>query len=213
MKPTRRLHATNSGRSDGSCRRDAAIVVRRPAAPASAGRLFLGVPITPEARRVIREALNLDWMPGRPVPPENWHLTLVFLGDTADEAMARLSESLRLERLGPSFAVELGGLGAFPRASRASILWLGVSEGAGALAALNDAVGRAARRAGFPVEERRFTPHITLSRVMPPGDVRPFMSRAAGLRYPMEVDGVSLFRSHLGDGPARYEELERFELG
>ena len=188
-------------------------MVRRPSDLASAGRLFLGVPITPEARHVVREALNPDRMPGRPVPPENWHLTLVFLGDTAGDAKARLSESLRLERLGPSFAVELGGLGAFPRASRASILWLGVSEGGGAMAALNQAVGRAVRRMGFRVEERRFTPHITLSRMRPPGDVRPFMSRAPGLRYRMEVDGVSLFRSHLGDGPARYEELERFELG
>lgn len=184
-----------------------------PTGGSSAGRLFLGVPVTPGARRAISEGIDLDQMPGRPVRPANWHLTLVFLGDTSGQSKARLSESLRMERLGAPFTVELGGIGAFPRATRASVLWLGVSEGAGAVVALNEGVGRAARRAGFTVEERRFTPHVTLSRIRPPGDVRPFMRRAPDLRHRMEVDRVSLFRSHVGDGPARYEELERFRLG
>lgn len=175
-------------------------------------RLFLGVSVTEDARRSIETLLERVEIPGRPVAPANWHVTLAFLGDTAAEEKGRLTAALRVERLGAPFSIGFGALGAFPRASRASILWLGVSEGADAMRLLNERVGTAARRAGFRVEERPFTPHVTLSRIRPPGDVRALLKVAAELGHRMEVEAVSLFRSRLGSGSARYEELERFPL-
>lgn len=177
-----------------------------------AGRLFLGVSLTEEVRHSIRTLLAGAEIPGRPVPPGNWHVTLVFLGDTSAEGKGRLSASLSMERLGAPFSVRFGAMGAFPRPSRASILWLGVSEGADVMVSLKQRVSAAVRRAGFPVEERPFTPHVTLSRIRPPGDVRALTELVPHLRHRMEVEAVSLFRSHLGSGPARYEEVERFPL-
>lgn len=186
----------------------------RSAAPGGAGRLFLGVPVTDDVRGTLRAHLRdaAGELPGRPVPPGNWHLTLRFLGDTSHDALARLREELEAEELGSRAAVTFGGLGAFPRAARASVLWLGVEEGAEALRALAERVEAAARRAGFPAETRPFTPHLTLSRIQPPRDVRRLLERVPPFPERMPVDAVVLFRSRLGGGPARYEEVERFFL-
>lgn len=178
----------------------------------SAGRLFLGVPVAEDVRGALREHLRGVELPGRAVPPGNWHLTLRFLGDTPPEALARLREALEAEEMGSRAAVTFGGLGAFPRPARASVLWLGVEEGADALRALAERAEAAARRAGWAAETRPFTPHLTLARIQPPRDVREIVERVPPFPERMAVDAVVLFRSHLGGGPARYEEMERFPL-
>ncbi|WP_017585626.1 RNA 2',3'-cyclic phosphodiesterase [Nocardiopsis ganjiahuensis] len=106
--------------------------------------------------------------------PEEWHLTLVFLGG----AGARLPElSAALERAldgHPAPDLVLGNWGTFPRRSgpgphRASVLWVGAA-GDG-LHDLADALAAAARGAGVPVPSRPFVPHVTLARARPPRDV------------------------------------------
>ena len=178
----------------------------------SAGRLFLGIPLTDNALSAVRLHLQNEELPGRIVPPEKWHLTLRFLGDTAPDALERLGHSLRDGSLGSQADIMFGQLGAFPREQRASVLWVGVAEGAGALQAIAMSVEHAVQRAGFPAEARPFAPHLTLSRLQPPRDVRPLVERVPSLDVRMTVDTVVLMRSHLGRGPSRYEELERFEL-
>jgi 2'-5' RNA ligase len=179
-------------------------------------RLFLGVALPEEVRRALegrlREALGGEPFPGRAVPPGSWHLTLRFLGDTPREARERLVGELRAAPLGEAFPLELAGLGAFPRPARASVLWAGVGEGEAALRALAAKVEGAVQRAGFPAEPRPFSPHLTLSRIQPPRDVRALLERATPLTERFTVDAVVLFRSHLGRGPARYEAVERFPL-
>lgn len=175
-------------------------------------RLFLGVPVTERVRRALSAQLQREEIPGRAVPPENWHLTLRFLGDTDREARERLVQALGSRELGSRFAVGFGGLGAFPRAARAAVLWVGVGQGADALRALAARVEEAVRRAGFPADARPFTPHLTLSRIRPARDVRRLVERAPPLTQQMLVESVVLFRSQLGVGPARYEELGHFPL-
>jgi 2'-5' RNA ligase len=194
------------GRADGSGTPTPPVPTR------SAGRLFLGIPIGEEARNALRSHLQGEELPGRVVPPENWHLTLRFLGDTPPDRLERLREELRAAEVGSRTAVGFDGLGAFPRAARASVLWLGVEEGADALCALAERMEATARRAGFPAEKRPFRPHLTLSRIQPPRDVRPLIERVPPLSERMPVDAVVLFLSHLGRAPARYEELDRFHL-
>lgn len=176
------------------------------------GRLFLGIPIPEDVRSVLRSHLAGVELPGRAVPPESWHLTLRFLGDTPPDRLDRLREELRATEVGSRAAVRFGGLGAFPGASRASVLWMGVEEGAEALCALAERLEGAARRAGFPAEGRPFHPHLTLSRIQPPRDVRRLIERVPPLSERMPVDAVLLYLSHLARGPARYEELDRFHL-
>lgn len=182
---------------------------------ASAGRLFLGLPLPPALRDALEAHLGRVFgggVPGKPVPPANWHLTLRFLGQTSAEQHRRLADALRGAALGPAFELAFGGLGAFPRPARATVLWVGVREGADAVKALAARMEAAARAAGFAPEEKPFSPHLTLSRLRDPADLRGAITAAPPFGERMRVEEVVLFRSHLGGGPPRYEAVERFEL-
>lgn len=179
-------------------------------------RLFLAVPLTDAARVEIQDGLRSvlagSDLPGRAVHPDNWHLTLRFLGDTEEEHRIRLVEELPGVDLGPGFMLEFGGLGAFPRPDRARVLWLGVEHGAAELSRLAATVEQAVRRGGYPAEEKPFRAHLTLSRIQPPRSVAALVAGGARLDVRMPVDRVVLFRSHLGRGRPRYEEVAYFPL-
>jgi len=151
-------------------------------------------------------------LPGRLVAPANWHFTLRFLGSTPSEQRDELISSLRATHFGNEFMIRFDRLGAFPRVNRARILWLGVTDGADRLVSLAEKVEAASRRAGFPAESRPFKPHLTLSRIDPPRAVTEFVTQQRPIPVEMRVERVSLVRSVLGGGPAKYEILEELRL-
>jgi len=173
-------------------------------------RLFVAVPLTEHARQEI--IARLPVLPGRLVPPHNWHFTLRFLGDTDAATRDRLIAALHAARLGSRFSISFGGLGAFPRANRARIIWLGVDEGARRLVSVAESVESAVRRAGLKAEERPFKPHLTLSRIEPTRSVADVVALQAALSVKMPVTEVALVRSQLGKGPAEYQAIEKIEL-
>ena len=174
-------------------------------------RLFIGVPITAGARAAIVRLLPKN-IPGKPVPSDNWHFTLRFLGATRTETRDKLLSDLAAESLGPSFTIHFNELGAFPNPRRARVLWLGVDRGTERMQELAAIVETSARRAGFEAEARAFTPHLTLARIDPPTSVATLISSRPRVDVSMLVESLVLFRSRLGGGPARYEVVARFEL-
>lgn len=179
-------------------------------------RLFLAAPLTEDARHAVAALLRERvprGLPGKVVRPENWHLTLRFLGEVDEVARDRVMVALDEADLGGGFEVRWGALGSFPRPSRATVLWLGLERGADRLGALATAVEDAVRSAGFSPEERPFRAHLTLSRIRPHQDVSPVLEAATPIDVAMEIDRVVLYRSHLGRGGARYEVVEEFPLG
>ncbi|HEX8675317.1 MAG TPA: RNA 2',3'-cyclic phosphodiesterase, partial [Longimicrobium sp.] len=179
-------------------------------------RLFLAVELPDDARERLaahlRDAPGGGALPGRAVAPASWHLTLRFLGDTPPAQRADVVRAMADADPGAAFTLGFGGLGAFPRPARATVLWLGVEEGSERLGRLAAVAEEAARRAGFAAEERPFSAHLTLARIRPAQDVRPLLERVPPFRERIRVDAVVLFRSHLGPGGARYEAVERFPL-
>lgn len=152
-------------------------------------------------------------LPGKPTPPQNWHLTIRFLGSTEPEERDRVLGALDDEELTLPFVLGFAGLGAFPRPGSATVLWLGVGRGADELGELAEVCERAARRAGLPPEERPFHPHLTLARVRPKQDVTELVERVPAFPLSQEVDRVVLFRSVLGGpGGARYEIADEVPL-
>jgi 2'-5' RNA ligase len=183
---------------------------------ASVGRLFLAVPLTDEVRAAlaahIMGVMEHQPLPGKPVPPPNWHVTMRFLGPTDEVANDRLLAAMSEVALGEPFSVTFGGLGAFPRPGRATVLWQSVSGGANRLEQVAALSEEAAQQAGFAPEDRPFHAHLTLSRIRPHQDVRPLIEAVPPFPASLAVDRVVLYRSHLGRGGARYEELESFLL-
>jgi len=177
-------------------------------------RVFVAVSLDDETRHRIARLVNdrVAVMPGRAVPPDKWHLTLRFLGEVEEDTVDRIRHGLDDADLGPGFSMAWGGLGAFPRSSRASVLWIGVVRAAEALSTLADLVDEALEGAGFDPGDRPFRPHLTIARMRPPEDVRPITRGEPFPDVAMRVDRITLFRSRLGRGGAQYTVLDEFEL-
>jgi RNA 2',3'-cyclic 3'-phosphodiesterase len=179
-------------------------------------RLFFAVPLTDEAREGLDRSIGgslraLEQL--RPIPPQNWHLTLRFLGDTS--AAERLAVEARLDasRLPPPFRFQLGGWGAFPRPGAARVLWIGVRDPASGLATLNRQTEEAATSAGFEPDPRAYSPHLTIARLRDPANLRATLASLPTFEIDCEVDRIVLYRSEFGSGGVRYVDVRAFRLG
>ncbi|MGH8915118.1 MAG: RNA 2',3'-cyclic phosphodiesterase [Acidimicrobiia bacterium] len=175
-------------------------------------RTFVAVPLPKEVRMALADRLGPLVMPGKVVPAENWHLTLRFLGRTDQVAYERLLAALDASELGSRFEVGLGEMGAFPRVTKATVVWLAVSRGAARLGELAAVAEEAAQSAGFGPADRPFRPHLTLSRVRPAQDVSRVVEGFRGAGVDWRCGSIVVYRSHTGRGGARYEPLETFTL-
>lgn len=174
----------------------------------------MAVPLDEEARHRLAHMIRsrVAEMPGRAVPPENWHLTLRFLGEVDEAGLDRVRMALDDADLGPAFHLRWGVLGAFPRPSKAGVLWIGLDGDTSRLHALFRQVDEALEAAGHPPEDRPFQPHLTISRMRPAEDVRPVIGDGSPLGVSMPVDRVAVYQSRLGRGGAKYAVLEEYPL-
>ena len=160
-----------------------------------------------------RDLGSLRW-----VRPEGVHLTLKFLGETPADRLdaVRTAVAAAARRRAP-FRLSLGPAGTFG-GRRPRVLWLAIEGDVEPLRELQSAVERELVAAGFPPEERDYSPHLTLARVPqppPPATARRLAEALAGLDPPsaeFDVEEVLLMRSHLQPAGAVYETLAAFPL-
>ncbi|MGB7860745.1 MAG: RNA 2',3'-cyclic phosphodiesterase [Acidimicrobiia bacterium] len=174
------------------------------------GRVFAAVVLPSDIRLALADRVSQLDIPGKLVPAENWHVTLRFLGVIDEVTLDRFLHGLAEVGDVPSFRIRLDRVGAFPKPSRATVVWIGVSEGDKTLGLLNEIAENAASASGLEPEDRPYHPHLTLSRVRPPVDVRGLVDTTVEAGWIAEE--VTVFRSILGSGGARYEVLDTFEL-
>ena len=176
-----------------------------------AQRLFLGLPVPPAAKAALADTVTAltggPPLPGRPESPDKWHLTLVFLGAVAPEAREALVAALAAAPLGAPFTLAVGAAGAFPRRSRARVLWLGFGEGQDAVIRLQGRVAAVTAAQGFAPEARPYAPHLTLARLPVPADVRPLLARPLPPGPAWTVDRVVLYWSRPAARGTTYEEV------
>jgi RNA 2',3'-cyclic 3'-phosphodiesterase len=182
-------------------------------------RCFVGVPIGEPlfaelrvAAEALRATASAETDELRWIDPQEWHLTLAFMGPTAEDDVPRLVAALtEVASNHAPFSIPTGGLGAFPSRREVRILWYGLADRSRRLAELAIAV----RIAVGAETASPFRAHLTLARAR--GD-RGVGVPAATWKVPMPagqlaVEQVVLYRSHLGAGPARYEILAAAPLG
>ncbi|MDA8369285.1 MAG: RNA 2',3'-cyclic phosphodiesterase [Nocardiopsaceae bacterium] len=145
---------------------------------------------------------------------DDWHLTLLFLGEVAQDDLPGLREHLAEEaarHARPRLAVR--GAGTFPGDdTRAGVLWAGIEGDLDGLGALAAGLRKAARTAGFGVERRAYVPHLTLARSRRPTDmstVRAALSQLTTCFW--TVDDVHLMHSRPGGEP-RYTTVATWRL-
>ncbi|WP_372926044.1 RNA 2',3'-cyclic phosphodiesterase, partial [Marinobacter sp.] len=176
-------------------------------------RLFFGLEI-PD--RVKHRLLAIQ----QPVAGARWqradqlHLTLAFLGSVEAERLPAISEAARNLPVKP-FDLTVTGVGCFGDPDHPKNLWAGlqpVKELAGLQVALNERLALA----GFPQEQRRFRPHITLARFSrkSAGSVREVLGVHRDIQAgSFLVERIVLFRSIQGAHGSVYEVLDRFIFG
>lgn len=140
---------------------------------------------------------------GRAMRRDTIHLTLAFLGDTPAREVQRL-RALAAQVDGESFALALDHVGSW---KRNRVLWTGPSIVPPALAALAQDLEARLRAAGFALEERAFSPHVTLVRN---ARAAPAEAPPAPLRW--SVASFVLVASERSAAGAHYRVIGRWPL-
>lgn len=186
-------------------------------------RLFLALNFPASLRRAIFDATaplraaapGLAW-----VAESRLHLTLKFLGERPDDAVAPLVGALDdVGATHPPVTMSLGGLGAFPNQRRPRVVWLGIAPDP-KLELLHHDVETACASLGYELEGRAFRPHLTLARVRRGGGepgAEPARALAAAAREVQfrgtaVVETLDLMRSELAAGGSRYTVLHAAPL-
>lgn len=170
-------------------------------------RLFTAIEIPADAATSL--AMLRGGLPSaRWVDPDNYHITLRFIGDvdarTANEIVDALSRVRRTQ-----FSVRISGLNAFG-GNKPHSVFAGV-ERSQQLTELQCELERVMQRAGLKAEGRKFSPHITLARLrgVKGTDVAAYLALRGGFSLPsFEAQRFVLYssRASVGGGPYIIED-------
>ena len=166
-------------------------------------RLFTGLEIPADVAQSLSTLRG--GLPGaRWVDPENYHVTLRFIGDVDDVIAHEVASMLgRVRR--EAFELRVEDLKSFGgRKPRAIVATLGPGQAVMELQAEHE---RLMQRVGLDPEGRKYTPHITLARLRDASshDVAEYLSSRGGFRAPpFKVSRFVLFSSRASQGGGPY---------
>lgn len=156
------------------------------------------------------------------VPPENMHITMVFLGEVSDGLVPDLEVAARqaLEETGIEGPIEvtLDRLGAFPHVHKPRVVWAGCTNDPESVKHLAKALEGALEPLGFDPEDRPFTTHVTLGRVKERGrsrglqDLTETIETHEPFRCDVRIGRLTLMRSQLGSQGPTYDPVLEIPL-
>lgn len=177
-------------------------------------RLFVGVP-APGTLELsgVRNALEQRGDNVKLVDPSLYHVTIAFLGETSEDRIDDIAAAMAAGGEGtPKHEGEAQGLGAFPSAQRASVVWTGVNGtqlepmAKATRAALSD------RGVGFD-DRHDFHPHMTLARLRDKRDLRQLITPHEKTSFgSFPVEAIHLYESTLTPQGPVYDVRETVHL-
>lgn len=164
-------------------------------------RLFFAIPCPATLATELghwRDGLGLA---GRPVPMENFHVTLAFLGGHPPDHLPLLADiGARLD--GAAFSLAFTTLERW----RSGALVLTSDSPPAALMSLAETLRHHLAEAGLPGEGRPYRPHLTLMR-----DAAP-LPQPLPVDYALTADRVGLYRSDSTSQGVRYHAVQSWPL-
>lgn len=167
-------------------------------------RLFIAITVNNDTRSRLEELSNelrSCSERGSFVLPENLHLTLAFLGE-CNAAQAAAARSAMHETAFEPFGICIETLGRFKR-DGGDVWWAGIREN-NALTDLQRRLSKKLAENGFELENRKYTPHITLGRKVVtdilPRSIKPFNQ---------SISRIDLMKSELIGGVLTYTSIYR----
>jgi 2'-5' RNA ligase len=125
-------------------------------------RLFIAIDFSESVRERLA-ALPVGVRGARLLPPEQYHLTLRFIGEVEGSMFNDISEALGDMTAAP-FDLRLSGVGHFPPSGQPKVLWAGVAESE-PLRQLQGRIETCLRGLGLAPDGQNYTPHVTLARL------------------------------------------------
>lgn len=183
-------------------------------------RLFLAIHLSDEIRTAVaavQERLQATGAAVRWSPPEQFHLTVKFLGDLDDALLPDIeyySEWLAGEY--SSFRFRVRGVSVFPkRGPDIRTIWIGLSDGGDGWKALASKAQEAFVPFGVP-QEQGLVPHITLGRVKGPSGMDDLKAALAAEAQTdcgeQSADELTLVQSTLDPRGAIYQDVNHWSL-
>jgi len=152
------------------------------------------------------------------VETKNLHVTLKFLGDTHLNDLPQLIQTVtRSVQQIDSFDLVFHGIGVFPNWESPKTIWIGCREGSEELRHLAESIGNGLLPLGYPLETRRFSPHLTIGRIKKASQESSLMTMLAEQRDcsfgSCGVEEVQIISSELTRKGPIYDELAAIALG
>ncbi len=183
-------------------------------------RLFAAIKVIPDENFLksyesLRHALQLEKISW--VKPENFHMTLKFLGKTPDEKLPAIQTALqKAASQTPPFSMNMEGTGIFGSSYNPRVIWFGVNDDI-AIRMLGEAVLNELHTAGFPRDRQNFVPHLTIGRMKKIEHKKMFQEAIAVHRHDflqeITVEKIILYESLLKPAGVVYRSITEFPLG
>jgi 2'-5' RNA ligase len=175
--------------------------------------VFVALSLPDVARTRLSELCSALRFPARAtearfVEPENYHVTLRFLGSLSPSVIDGVANRIRTlgsEAQAPSCGYV--GCAGLPRRGRAHVFVATLSDPVGALTRLYQSLSDSLLDMGIPNEQRPFHPHVTLARFKKATDVRGLVAVARAPQEEWAPHAVMLYRSQRRRSGVRYVPL------
>ena len=176
-------------------------------------RLFCAIDLPAAIRSSLRTLIDrfrplakLSWSPA-----DNLHVTTKFIGEWPEERIGEIKDSLvTVPKPGP-ILIAIRGLGWFPNERNPRVFWAGIESG-DELRRLAHDTEQALAALGVPVEDRDFSPHLTLARRRNPVPVERLRKEVVEVHArefgAFQAESFFLYLSRAG----KYTKLQEFPL-
>lgn len=162
----------------------------------------------------VQQALKLYGFRVRWVRPANIHLTLKFLGSTAEADTSKIAGAMsQAVKDCESISLVAKGIGVFPDSRRPRVIWAGLAGQLVHLQKLQHTLDDYLAELGFAKETRAFKAHLTLGRVkgkIASARIKTAIEKLDGFASEsFEVNQIILFKSELRPSGAVYSKVHR----
>jgi RNA 2',3'-cyclic 3'-phosphodiesterase len=193
--------------------------------PSGQLRLFVAMAL-PEAVRCEIHRVQGELQPLVPreavrwTRPDQFHLTLRFLGKVPADAVEGLKQSVEAVcRNASPLALSAKGVGFFPNPRSPRVIWVGINSQGNRLIDLQEKIETAVSLFSAAPGEKNFAGHVTLGRLKNPrpGDVQGLVARAQLFAAQpfgnWTAQNIGIIRSELSSVGACYTLLATIRLG
>ncbi len=175
-------------------------------------RLFTAIPL-PLLVRSSLHAMGRSIQRARPVPEDQIHITLRFIGEVEGSRVHDIKMSLSSVQLSP-FSLAVQGVGHFPPRGKPRVVWAGLNP-VDQLCVLKKRIDSSLKHCGIPPEQRKYSPHVTLARLKntPLKRVTEFLAGNSFLAFEeLQICSFDLYSSKLTQKGAVHSLEQSYEL-